>query len=198
MHALLMGGSPSWALQAHHHTSRQQQCSRRALAQPQPAACLLGSHNLGAWVAPDTHAGRKARILLRISRGVAVQRQRGSFVLAAASPAPAGVPLGPGPVAEPKKENFVTRVLKPLRDFGFGRVSFWEGGVGLFVFAGIGARAETCLPVSLALALMCLHHARRCFTFVALCPCSTLKHESELRLRVCQLNSLVSGDTVAA
>ena len=182
MHALLMGGSPSWALQAHHRTSRQQQCSRRALAHPLPAACLLGSHNLGAWVAPATHAGRRARILLRISRGGAVQRQHGSFVLAAASPAPAGVPLGPGPGAEPKKENFVTRVLKPLRDFGFGRVSFWEGGVGLFVFAGIGARAETCLSLLLRWRSSCI--MPWCFMFAAMCPCSTLKQDTELRLRV--------------
>ena len=66
------------------------------------------------------------------------QRRRGFTALAAASPGSQGVPLGPS-TPEMKKENFVTRVLKPLRDFGFGRVSFWEGGVGLFVFAGIGA-----------------------------------------------------------
>lgn len=36
------------------------------------------------------------------------------------------------------KENLFVRLFKPLRDFGFGRVSLWEGGVGLFVFAGIG------------------------------------------------------------
>jgi hypothetical protein len=30
--------------------------------------------------------------------------------------------------------------MKPLQDFGFGKASFWEGGVGMFVFAGIGER----------------------------------------------------------
>lgn len=28
--------------------------------------------------------------------------------------------------------------LRPLRDFGFGRRSVWEGGAGLFVIAGVG------------------------------------------------------------
>ena len=42
--------------------------------------------------------------------------------------------------AEPElpKEGLVSRLLRPLKDFGFGRNSVWEGGVGLFVFAGIG------------------------------------------------------------
>ena len=36
------------------------------------------------------------------------------------------------------KEGLISRLLRPLKDFGFGRKSFWEGGVGAFVFAGIG------------------------------------------------------------
>ena len=32
----------------------------------------------------------------------------------------------------------MSRLLRPLREFGFGRNTVWEGGVGLFVFAGIG------------------------------------------------------------
>ena len=36
------------------------------------------------------------------------------------------------------KESTISRLLRPLRDFGFGRTSAWEGGVGLFIFAGIG------------------------------------------------------------
>lgn len=31
------------------------------------------------------------------------------------------------------------RVLRPLRDFGFGRRNLWEGGVGLFLLGGVGA-----------------------------------------------------------
>lgn len=31
------------------------------------------------------------------------------------------------------------RFVRPLRDFGFGRKSVWEGGVGLFILGGIGA-----------------------------------------------------------
>lgn len=37
-----------------------------------------------------------------------------------------------------KRDTFLSRLLKPLRDFGIGRTSFWEGGVGLFIFGGIG------------------------------------------------------------
>ena len=86
-----------------------------------------------------TQPGCAKRIMARHERTIAArQRRRGLTALAVASPGSQGVPLGPS-TPETKKENFVTRVLKPLRDFGFGRVSFWEGGVGLFVFAGIGA-----------------------------------------------------------
>lgn len=31
------------------------------------------------------------------------------------------------------------RFVRPLRDFGFGRKSIWEGGVGLFIIGGVGA-----------------------------------------------------------
>lgn len=33
---------------------------------------------------------------------------------------------------------FVENILKPLRDFGIGKTSMIQGGVGLFVFAGVG------------------------------------------------------------
>ena len=35
-----------------------------------------------------------------------------------------------------------SRVARPLRDFGFGRKSIWEGGVGLFLIGGVGALAR--------------------------------------------------------
>ena len=35
-------------------------------------------------------------------------------------------------------QGLFAKLLKPLRDFGFGSKTFWEGGVGLFIFAGIG------------------------------------------------------------
>ena len=38
----------------------------------------------------------------------------------------------------PEKTNFFTKLFRPLRDFGLGKTSLWEGGVGLFIFAGIG------------------------------------------------------------
>ena len=41
----------------------------------------------------------------------------------------------------PEKSNFFTKLISPLRDFGLGKSSLWEGGVGLFIFAGIGAHS---------------------------------------------------------
>ncbi|KAK9829546.1 hypothetical protein WJX72_006404 [[Myrmecia] bisecta] len=43
-----------------------------------------------------------------------------------------------GPDVPPEKQGFIAKILRPLRDFGVGRTSLWEGGVGLFVFVGIG------------------------------------------------------------
>ena len=34
--------------------------------------------------------------------------------------------------------GFVSRLVKPLQDFGFGRTRLWEGGVGLFMISGVG------------------------------------------------------------
>eukprot|EP00232_Nephroselmis_pyriformis_P027851 CAMPEP_0182868296 /NCGR_PEP_ID=MMETSP0034_2-20130328/9225_1 /TAXON_ID=156128 /ORGANISM="Nephroselmis pyriformis, Strain CCMP717" /LENGTH=403 /DNA_ID=CAMNT_0025000691 /DNA_START=119 /DNA_END=1330 /DNA_ORIENTATION=+ len=40
---------------------------------------------------------------------------------------------------EPKKPSgFVAGLVRPLLDFGFGKKSMWEGGVGLFVISGVG------------------------------------------------------------
>ena len=44
-----------------------------------------------------------------------------------------------GKEPEERPPGFVANLLKPLRDFGIGRSSMVQGGVGLFVFAGIGA-----------------------------------------------------------
>eukprot|EP00873_Tetraselmis_striata_P038594 jgi/Tetstr1/458858/TSEL_004367.t1 len=51
-----------------------------------------------------------------------------------------------GPAGEPAREEapveddkgILHNVTKALRDFGFGRTSLWEGGVGLFLLAGLG------------------------------------------------------------
>ena len=51
--------------------------------------------------------------------------------------AAAGTPLPPEQ-GEPK-QGFVGKLTKSIRDFGFGKRSLVEGGVGLFVFSGIGA-----------------------------------------------------------
>ncbi|CAK0785439.1 hypothetical protein CVIRNUC_008648 [Coccomyxa viridis] len=89
---------------------------------------------------------------IREYRGVIGQHRRAvRLVLNAASSA--GDPQGAKPEQLPssasgtassqmqpeeKKPTFVSRVIKPLQDFGFGKMAFMEGGVGLFVFAGIG------------------------------------------------------------
>lgn len=67
---------------------------------------------------------------------------------------PSSSPTGQFPTEE-KKPNFISRVVKPLQDFGFGKMAFMEGGVGLFVFAGIGENP----PLT---ASVCWHKAVSC------------------------------------
>jgi hypothetical protein len=44
-----------------------------------------------------------------------------------------------------QERGFLQKVQKSIRDFGFGKRSFVEGGVGLFVFTGIGeSNTELC------------------------------------------------------
>ena len=40
---------------------------------------------------------------------------------------------------ETPQPNFIRKLLKPLRDFGFGQKAFIQGGVGLFIYGGVGA-----------------------------------------------------------
>ena len=42
------------------------------------------------------------------------------------------------PPEDQQHQGFLQKVQKSIRDFGFGKRSFVEGGVGLFVFTGIG------------------------------------------------------------
>ena len=67
------------------------------------------------------------------------RRQHAGLTLAAAKPQ--------SQREGPEKSNFFTKLISPLRDFGLGKSSLWEGGVGLFIFAGIGAHDE--MPCSL-------------------------------------------------
>ena len=60
---------------------------------------------------------------------------RALVVCAAASGAAGGGAVPDG--GEPKR-GFVQNLTKSIRDFGFGKRSLVEGGVGLFVFTGIG------------------------------------------------------------
>lgn len=81
----------------------------------------------------------------RIKEGASEVRPRASSPSSSASTSAAGEPQQPGSIgassgaSEERRENFISRVMKPLQDFGFGKMSFMEGGVGLFVFAGVGA-----------------------------------------------------------
>lgn len=43
--------------------------------------------------------------------------------------------------------GFVQKVTKSIRDFGLGKKALVEGGVGMFVFAGIGPLSS---PISAA------------------------------------------------
>jgi hypothetical protein len=45
-----------------------------------------------------------------------------------------------------QERGFLQKVQKSIRDFGFGKRSFVEGGVGLFVFTGIGALHSYVVP----------------------------------------------------
>ncbi|KAL3152198.1 hypothetical protein ABBQ32_001285 [Trebouxia sp. C0010 RCD-2024] len=67
---------------------------------------------------------------LRSGRPVGGRRKCAGFTLAAAKPQ--------SQREGPEKSNFFTKLISPLRDFGLGKSSLWEGGVGLFIFAGIG------------------------------------------------------------
>lgn len=42
---------------------------------------------------------------------------------------------------EQQQEGFFSKVGKMLRDFGMGRRSIWEGGVGAFILGGAGKLA---------------------------------------------------------
>lgn len=65
--------------------------------------------------------------------------------MAALAGSAGGSPQQVGTSEDQGKSGFLAKLLKPLRDFGFGSMSFWEGGVGLFIFAGIG-EAQSKLP----------------------------------------------------
>ncbi|CAL5224181.1 g6821 [Coccomyxa viridis] len=84
--------------------------------------------------------GRRASRLVASAAPIPDRPQGGTpeqLPFSGSSNSPSSNPVGQFP-AEEKKPNFVTRVIKPLQDFGFGKMAFMEGGVGLFIFAGIG------------------------------------------------------------
>ena len=83
-----------------------------------------------------------------------------------------------------RRESFVTRIMKPLQDFGFGRSSFWEGGVGLFVFSGIGECVGAC-------SCACSRHSMHVFPSV-LCfgaDCTVCASWCSIRHRAGQLGA---------
>jgi hypothetical protein len=77
---------------------------------------------------------------------VGVYVHRASKAGSASPDMPGGLPSESG--AKPKAEEFdaaprgfVQKLAKSIRDFGLGKRAFFEGGVGMFVFAGIGTCA---------------------------------------------------------
>lgn len=89
---------------------------------------------------------------MRSLRARQQQTWRRHLVLAAAAPGGGDrqqpqQPLPPPPGSssdgsdteeERARPGLFANILKPLRDFGIGRTSMLQGGVGLFVFSGIG------------------------------------------------------------
>mmetsp|Transcript_29419 Transcript_29419/g.49427 ORF Transcript_29419/g.49427 Transcript_29419/m.49427 type:complete len:461 (-) Transcript_29419:136-1518(-) len=85
----------------------------------------------------DTDQSRRVSALER--RRFLAQPKRGSaFPLEAVNDGKSGQPDSSG--VPDNRENIFRmlweRVLRPLRDFGFGRKNIWEGGVGLFLIGG--------------------------------------------------------------
>lgn len=80
------------------------------------------------------HPARVARALDQPGRKQCSSSSSSSLVCHAQ----AGAGSSSEDTVEEKKDNFLARLLRPLRDFGFGRASIWEGGVGLFILAAIG------------------------------------------------------------
>lgn len=71
-------------------------------------------------------------------RAATCTAQRHLALRVKAQATPGGSAPGGGDQEE-ERPGFIANLLKPLRDFGIGRTSMMQGGVGLFVFAGIGA-----------------------------------------------------------
>lgn len=117
------------------------------------AVTLASSFDLTSWpnrpedgpegsVRQDTDQSRRVRALGR--RRLLGQPKRGSaFPLEAVNDEKSGDSSG----VPDNRENIFRllweRVLRPLRDFGFGRKNIWEGGVGLFLIGGFGAYPQS-------------------------------------------------------
>jgi hypothetical protein len=67
---------------------------------------------------------------------LAVVAQAGSSSSGDKQPTPST--SGSNAEEEQARPGLIANILKPLRDFGIGRTSMVQGGVGLFVFSGIG------------------------------------------------------------
>ena len=108
----------------------------RALAQPRGR---FGAPASSAPAASHGPSSSPAPLPPRASLSTSPPPRRGSLASAALGEAGASGSSGEagGAAGASAPPSFLTRLLKPLRDFGFGASSFWEGGVGLFVIAGM-------------------------------------------------------------
>lgn len=71
-------------------------------------------------------------------------RNKSLLVHASSSdPGPSAPPKNPLTVALEVPKTILKQTLQPLSDFGFGRKSIWEGGVGLFMVSGAALLALT-------------------------------------------------------
>jgi len=66
------------------------------------------------------------------------RQQRRNFEVLAAQATPADPELPAEANTNAQQPSFWQKLLKPIRDFGFGQKAFVQGGVGLFIYAGIG------------------------------------------------------------
>jgi hypothetical protein len=113
---------------------------RRAHASAAASADWSGAEH-GALRPGGWNAGRQRSALSRLA-AAALEPSEGS---PEAAPEPSAPALSPALRLQALAMVAWDRVLRPLRDFGFGRRNLWEGGVGLFLLGGVGAHCSPLL-----------------------------------------------------
>ena len=103
------------------------------------------------------NAGRQRSALSRLAAAAAEPSEASPEV----APPPSTPALTPALRLQALAMVAWDRVLRPLRDFGFGRRNLWEGGVGLFLLGGVGALTAplcaVCVAYTAHMCLTCAH-----------------------------------------